>query len=154
MQKIRLVASLCLAIALLVACSGSTTTTARTLSPSTPIATRDGAPAGLLAEGQQSGDLVVWLSSVPPPPLGETAQLETTLTTTRGEPVEDAKITYDIDMTNMSHGQYLVQPEAAGAGHYSGKVHFSMGGPWRVIMTIERSGKPTIRLRFEFRVRG
>ena len=69
-----------------------------------------------------------------------------------GQPVTDAKVTFDTDMTNMSHGPYLVTAEPAGDGHYVGQVHFSMPGPWRVIAIVERPGRETAKLRFEFTV--
>jgi hypothetical protein len=126
------------------------------LSPSTPITAGTGvpgAPAGpFLADGRQSGDLMVWLSSTPAQPVTGNAQLDTFLATSDGQPVTGAKVTYDTDMTNMSHGSYLVPAEPAEAGHYVGRVHFSMAGPWRVITIIERPGMPPVRLRFAFRV--
>jgi hypothetical protein len=125
--------------------------------PSTPITagTRvPGAPDGpLLADGQRTGGMLVWLSSDPVQPAEGYAQLETYVTDEAGRPLGDAKVTYDTDMTNMSHGLYLVPAEPAAAGHYVGRVHFSMPGPWRVITLIERTGQPPVRVRFEFRVK-
>jgi hypothetical protein len=146
-------------LALLAACgaSQSASSGSQALSPSTPIAADNSlpaAPAGpFLAPGQQAGDVLVWLSSTPEQPAVGNAQLATTLLAPNGEPIRDAKVTYDTDMTNMSHGPYLVAAEPSGAGRYEGKVHFSMAGPWRVITIIERSGQPAVRLRFEFRVK-
>jgi hypothetical protein len=144
---------------LLAACGASKpeASGAKVLSPSTPIApgvSLPAAPAGpFLAPGQQAGDVLVWLSSTPEQPAVGNAQLATTLLAPNGEPIHDAKVTYDTDMTNMSHGPYLVAAEPSGAGRYEGKVHFSMAGPWRVITIIERPGQPAVRLRFEFRVK-
>ncbi len=69
-----------------------------------------------------------------------------------GQAITDAKVTFDSDMTNMSHGKYLVEAQPAGDGHYRGNVHFSMPGPWRVIAVVERPGQEPVRLRFEFTV--
>ena len=130
---------------------------ASALSPSSPItasAPAQAAPAGpLSAAGQQSGDLLVWLSSTPAQPVAGDAQLDTFITDRRRGADQWPKVTYDADMTNMSHGPYLVATEPAGSGHYAGDVHFSMPGPWRVITIIERPGLQTVRLRFEFRVK-
>jgi hypothetical protein len=69
-----------------------------------------------------------------------------------GQPIDDATVTFDIDMTNMSHGQYLVAASPEGNGRYVGQVHFLMPGPWCVIMVVERVGQASLRLRFEFNV--
>ena len=160
MKRFRLVLGLLAILAFTAACgaSGAASSGAKALSPATPIAADvalAAAPAGpLLAPGQQTKDVLVWLSSTPEQPVAGNAQLVTTLLTPKGEPIADAKVTYDTDMTNMSHGLYLVEAAPSGAGRYEGKVHFSMPGPWRVIATIERPGVAPERLRFEFRVKG
>jgi hypothetical protein len=159
MNRLELAASLCVMFALLTACSaaGSGPSGSRALSPSTPIPAGTQAPAAPagppLAKGQQSGDLRVWLYSAPAQPVEGTAQLHTFLTDSAGKPVNDVQVTYDTDMTNMSHGLYLVSAEPASEGHYVGNVHFSMPGPWRVITIVERTGQQPVRLRFEFRVK-
>jgi len=159
MKRFWLPLTLCVMLALLTACSTaeSASSGSKALSPATPITAEvgpPGAPSGpLLADGQQSGDLLVWLSSTPAQPATGNAQVDTFVVTSSGQPLTDAKVTYDTDMTNMSHGLYLVPTEPAGAGRYTGKVHFSMAGPWRVITIIERPGVPAVRLRFEFRVK-
>jgi hypothetical protein len=150
----------CLAVLVFSAsCSASGPSTgAKALSPSSPIAADVALPAApdgsFLAPGQQTKDLLVWLSSTPEQPLAGNAQLVTTLLTPNGEPIDTAKVTYDTDMTNMSHGLYLVEAVPSGTGRYEGKVHFSMPGPWRVITTIERPGAAPVHLRFDFRVGG
>ena len=124
------------------------------LSPSTPVAAGEaGAPAEpLLAPGQQSGDLRAWLLSAPPQPGAGNAQVEMVLSGGDGRPVEGATVTYDTDMTNMSHGLYVVQAAPTAPGRYGARVHFSMPGPWRIITSVERPGQPPVRLRFEFTV--
>jgi len=125
------------------------------LSPSEPVAAgAAGTPAGpLLAPGQQSGDLRAWLVSTPPQPASGNAQIEMVIAGTDGQPVEGARVTYDTDMTNMSHGLYEVQAEPVAPGRYGARVHFSMPGPWRIIASVERPGQPPVRLRFEFGVK-
>jgi hypothetical protein len=111
------------------------------------------APAGPTLGGQRRGDLLGWLSSAPEQPVEGAAEMDAYLVTVDGRPVTGAEVTFDTDMTNMSHGLYLVEGAPAGEGHYTGQVHFSMPGPWRVIAVIERPGYETIKLRFEFRVK-
>jgi hypothetical protein len=108
----------------------------------------------LLADSQQADDLVVSLSSTPAQPVVGETQVDVLLVDSNGQPVTGAKVTYDIDMTNMSHGSYLVPADPGEDGHYVGRVHFMMQGPWRIITIIERPGKPTVRPYFAFRVRG
>ena len=58
----------------------------------------------------------------------------------------DNAVTFDIDMTNMSHGKYLAASTATGGGHYAGDVHFSMGGPWRLIAIVDRPDQEPVEL--------
>lgn len=110
------------------------------------------APAGPTLGGQRQGDVLAWLSSDPSQPVRGEARMDAYLVGIDGKPITDAKVTFDTDMTNMSHGLYLVQTQATGDGHYVGPVHFSMPGPWRVIAVVERPGQETARLRFKFTV--
>ncbi len=159
MKLLRSATSLCVTLVLLTACNatGSVPSGSKALSAAIPIAAGTqvpAAPAGpLLADGQRAGDLLAWLSSTPAEPVAGNAQLDAYLTDSTGKPLSDLRVTYDTDMTNMSHGLYLVPAEPAGDGHYVGRVHFSMPGPWRVITIVERPGLQTVRLRFEFRVK-
>lgn len=111
------------------------------------------APAGATLGSQRNGDLLAWLSSKPAQPVRGPAKMDAYLVGTDGKPVTDAKVTFDTDMTNMSHGPYLVPADPAGDGHYTGEVHFSMPGPWRVIAIVERPGREMTKLRFEFTVK-
>ncbi|NOH04889.1 MAG: FixH family protein [Chloroflexi bacterium] len=101
--------------------------------------------------GKQSGDLLVWLFSDPNPPSRGNNTLEVFIAYADGQPVSDAEVSFDIDMTNMSHGKNVTVVELLGDGRYSGEVFFLMPGPWRVIVGIERAGE-TSAVRFEFMV--
>ena len=101
---------------------------------------------------QRAGDMLAWLTSKPAPPVRGTAEMDAYLVDTAGQPITDATVTFDTDMTNMSHGPNLVTAQPAGSGHYSGPVRFQMPGPWRVIATVTRPGQAPVKLRFEFRV--
>ncbi|HRW47182.1 MAG TPA: copper chaperone PCu(A)C, partial [Caldilinea sp.] len=113
----------------------------------------DLAPDGPTLADQQSDGIHGWLTSTPAEPTRGEATIDAYLVADDGQPIEGATVTLDIDMTNMSHGQYLVPAEAAGGGHYAGNVHFSMPGPWRIIANIERPGQEVIKLRFDFMVK-
>jgi len=101
--------------------------------------------------GKQNGDLFVWIYSDPNPPIRGENTFETFVTDANGQPIIDAKISFDIDMTNMSHGKNVVEATSTGEGHYKGNVHFLMSGPWRVLVAIERAGQ-TSTVRFDFNV--
>ena len=101
--------------------------------------------------GKQSGDLLVWIFSDPNPPSRGATTLEVLIADLDGKPISDATISFDIDMTNMSHGKNVTAASSLGDGRYSGDVHFLMPGPWRVIVGIERAGQTTT-VRFDFMV--
>jgi ABC-type glycerol-3-phosphate transport system substrate-binding protein len=101
--------------------------------------------------GKPTGDLLVWLFSNPNPPVRGDNTFEVLVTDLKGQPITDAAITFDINMTNMNHGKNVVTASSLGEGHYRGVVHFLMAGPWRVIVGIDRAGK-TNTVRFDFEV--
>jgi hypothetical protein len=135
----------------LTACAGNSApqpTAIPTLAPATGAAADSkAAPLG----GKQSGDLSVWIYSNPTSPIRGTNTFEAVIADANGQPVTDAKVSFDIDMTNMSHGKNVVAATATGAGRYSGKVSFQMPGPWRVLVAVERAGQ-TSTVRFDFNV--
>ncbi len=145
-------------LALLAACAATPSLQTPTVSALTPapasVSAQQSAlaPAGPTLGSQRSGDLQAWLSSDPVQPKRGEAQMDAFLLGAGGQPVTDAKVTFDIDMTNMSHGLNQVVAEPAGDGHYRGQVHFAMPGPWRVIAIVERPGQETAKMRFEFTV--
>jgi hypothetical protein len=101
--------------------------------------------------GKQSGDLLVWIFSDPNPPARGDTALEVLIADLDGNPISDATISFDIDMTNMSHGRNVTAASSLGNGSYSAEVHFLMPSPWRVIVSIERAGE-TSTVQFDFMV--
>jgi hypothetical protein len=124
------------------------------VSPSQPLDAAQAAlaPPGPTLGAMRSGDLVSWLTSRPTQPARGLAVLDVYLVVTSGQPVTDARVVLDSDMTNMSHGPNIVAAAPLGSGHYTGNVRFSMPGPWRVIAVVERPGQDTVKLRFAFNV--
>ena len=90
------------------------------------------------------------LSDPNPPSRGDNT-LEALVTDSNGQPITDATISFDIDMTNMSHGRNVTTASSLGEGRYSAEIHFLMPGPWRVIVGVERAGQSTT-VRFDFMV--
>jgi hypothetical protein len=101
--------------------------------------------------GKQSDNLIVWIFGNPNPPIRGGNTLEALVTDTAGQPISDARVSFDINMTNMNHGKNVVTASPLGEGRYSGDVFFLMPGPWRVIVGIERPGQ-TNTVRFDFMV--
>lgn len=116
------------------------------------------APAGvkltgtLLGAGLRVGEYAVWLTSAVAPTRGP-ARLEAVVLDQNDQPVVDAAVSFDIDMTNMSHGKNVIKTTSRGDGHYAGEVRFMMSGPWRVIVVIERPTQTPVSVRFNFNVK-
>jgi hypothetical protein len=89
----------------------------------------------------QAGDLMVKILSDHNPPTSGNNTFKAFITDAKGQPISDAKLTFDFDMTNMHMGSYVVSPASLGDGWYSSRVSFSMPGPWRVIVRIDRAGQ-------------
>ena len=76
--------------------------------------------------GKPSDDLLVWIFSDPNPPSRGDNTLEALVTDSNGQPITDATISFDIDMTNMSHGKNVVTASSLGEGRYSAEIHLSV----------------------------
>ena len=106
-----------------------------------------------LGGARQAADLTITLYSAPNPPTRGTDVLEAVVTDAQGQPVTDAQVAFDLDMTNMSHGKNVVAATPQGDGRYAGRAFFMMPGPWRVITLVARPGQPTVQARFDFQVK-
>lgn len=102
--------------------------------------------------GQRVGELTVWLTAPAKAPARGQNVIEALVLDASGQPVNDGRVSFDLDMTNMSHGKNVVQATRASDGRYDGAVTFMMPGPWRIIATIERGGKTVGSARFDFNV--
>ena len=103
-------------------------------------------------EEKQVGDLRVAVSPAREPTgLGENT-LHVRVRDATGAPVVGARVsfTYTMDMPGMA-----IEEAAArdlGDGVYEGSARFTMGGPWSVVVQVERPGKPPVREKFTLRV--
>ena len=120
---------------------------------STPsISTTNTASIKIPASGvKQTGNLRVWIISSPSPAKAGNCTLDAYVIDSTGQPVSGAKLTFTLNMTNMNMGNQVVTPTLLGEGHYTSRVFFSMRGPWRVIITIVRTGQ-TNTTQFDFTV--
>jgi len=125
--------------------AGKQPAAAQILAPTSP------ATQALALGSKQAGNLTVSLFSNPNPPIRGNNAFEAFVTDAQGQPVSDAKLSFDIDMTNMSHGKNVVTASPLGEGHYSATINLFMPGPWRVIVIVERAGQ-TETARFDFNV--
>jgi hypothetical protein len=98
-----------------------------------------------------AGDFRVVVVTSPGPPAPGTVALEALVSDAFGNPVSDATVTFDINMTNMNHGKNTVTASSQGDGRYAGEMFFMMPGPWRVLVGIER-GSVQSSVRFDFMV--
>ena len=133
---------LALALIALSGCAGAKPATASAQAP-------QGQPS--LGSKQLNG-LTVTLLSSPARPIRGVGTLEAVLMNAQAQPVTDARVSFDIDMTNMSHGKYVVAATQTAQGRYAGQVRFMMPGPWRAIVAIERPGQQPLLVRFDFPV--
>jgi hypothetical protein len=121
---------------------------------SAPATVQGLAPRGaVLGKGsQQIGDLTVWLTAPSKSPARGQNTVEALIVNSAGQAVNDATVSFDLDMTNMSHGRNVVEAPRVGDGRYESNVFFMMPGPWRIIAAVERGGKPVGSARFDFNV--
>jgi len=134
----------------------STATPAPTVAPTALAQVHVAPPTATVVPAlgrQQENDLVIVLTGNPALPIRGRNVLDALVTDAAGRPVTDAQVSFDLDMTNMSHGRNIVPAQPMGNGHYSGRVFFMMPGPWRIIAVIERPDKPVERVRFNFNVK-
>ncbi len=88
----------------------------------------------------------------PKEPATGTNELDLALADLEGKPISDADVTYDVNMTTMHHSPQVVDASPSAPGRYWAQVEFSMLGPWRVVVTIERPGEKAQQLQFDFNV--
>ena len=116
------------------------------------LSTTNSASIQVPASGvKQAGDLRVWIINNPSPPKAGNCTLDAYVIDSKGQPVSDATLTFDLNMTNMNMGKNTASPKLSGEGRYGSLVFFSMRGPWRVIITIVHAGQ-TNTTQFDFTV--
>jgi hypothetical protein len=134
---------LSVALALLtVACTGCGAGWTQSSSATTPAT----------GNSKKAGPYTISLAGAPNPAVRGDNTVDVTITDSNGQPVADAKVILDFDMTTMSHGKNVVTATPAGNGRYTGRVTYMMAGPWRVIVTLERAGQAPVSVRFDFSV--
>lgn len=126
--------------------------------PAPPNAGGEAAPApaasGPAVEEKRSGDLVVaLLSAAETVPAGRSA-IRVRVRGADGAPVREATVSFDYTMDMPGMRIETAETREVGDGVFEGTARFTMGGPWSVVVQIERPGKPTLREKFTVRVGG
>ncbi len=145
-----------------VGCAAATPSPGETVDPSrgSPSSVGVGSPQpnnipqeGTVGGGSRKiGNWTVALFSSPNPPIRGSNILEALVTDALGKPVTDATVSFDVDMTTMSHGKNVVTAKSSGNGRYAGALFFMMPGPWRVIVAVASPGQSAASDRFNFTV--
>jgi len=120
--------------------------------PSAPVKVAAPDTSKLLSGSKNFGNNTLWLVSAPNPPVRGNNIFEAVMADATGNSINDAKVTFDLNMTNMNMGRNAALATFQGAGRYSGTVFFSMGGPWRVNVLVQRSGQPDATVQFNFSI--
>jgi hypothetical protein len=130
-----------------------TSTPAPTASPSaTPSSPASQTPTisqALALGSKPCGSLTVSLYSNPNPPIRGNDTFEAIITDSQGQTISDASVSFDVNMTTMNMGKNVVTATLTPDNYYTGKLFFSMDGPWRVIISVGRGGN-TDTVRFDF----
>jgi len=87
------------------------------------------------------------------PKIGQSA-IRVRVRDAEGAPLKQGKVVlnYTMDMPGMTIER--AEAKEAGDGLYEGTAKFTMGGPWSLVVQIDRPGKPTLREKFVVRVSG
>ena len=80
---------------------------------------------------------------VSPYPPGRTANIDFYLTR-GGEPIEDANVSLQYDMTVMEHGPFQLLAVPTGRGHYLAAVDFAMDGVFWLNVSADAAGVESV----------
>jgi hypothetical protein len=108
-------------------------------------------PTQTILDQKQNGNLTIQLFSDHNPPVQGYDVFQILVTDSNGQPVSDATVSLDLNMTTMNMGNNHVAATPLGKGYYAGKVFFSMPGPWQATVGIQRNGQTTT-VQFKFMV--
>jgi Cu(I)/Ag(I) efflux system membrane fusion protein len=105
-------------------------------------------------EQRRLGDLMVSVY-----PAADTAKVGASAIRVRvsdatGAPLTHAKVSFNYTMDMAGMAIESAEAKEVGDGIYEGMAKFTMGGPWGVVVQIDRPGKPTLREKFTVRVSG
>jgi hypothetical protein len=84
-----------------------------------------------------------------PPLLTQPATISVQIANASQQAVTDARVYLDSTMETMDMGTARDEAHAQGNGVYRGSVQFSMSGPWRLQVLIERGGQKAVEAAFE-----
>jgi membrane fusion protein, copper/silver efflux system len=122
------------------------------VSPS-PNTAAPGAPSSAIQE-KQVGDLMIAVFPAnDAAKVGESA-IQVRVRDASGAPVKQAKVSFDYTMDMAGMKIESADAKEVGDGVYEGMATFTMGGPWGLVIQIDRPGRPSLREKFTVRVSG
>lgn len=117
-----------------------------------PVPTPLASAAGPAIQEKRVGDLVVAVfPAADAAKVGESA-IRVRVRDAGGAPVEKAKVSFNYTMDMPGMAIESAEAKEIGDGVYEGMAKFMMGGPWGLVVQIDRPGKPTLREKFTVRV--
>ncbi|WP_040205971.1 FixH family protein [Neobacillus jeddahensis] len=72
---------------------------------------------------------------------GQSTPIQFTILDKDGKPVKGAKVSAELDMDMMSHGDVSIKMQETGNGVYTGKATFEMEGDYTAAITIDDNGE-------------
>ena len=87
--------------------------------------------------GTTSGGANISLSTEPNPLRPGPATFMIDVKDKNGKPVDNATVSFDLNMTTMNMGTQQGNATSQGNGRYSANGNMSMRGPWRVSTTVK-----------------
>ena len=119
-----------------------------------PAAGNESAKSAPAAEEKRVGDLVVAVF-----PATESAKVGNLAIRVRvkdanGAPVEHAQVGFEYTMDMPGMKIESADARELGGGVYEGTAKLAMGGPWSLVVRIDRPGKATVRQNFTVRIGG
>lgn len=99
------------------------------------------------------GDYQLSFVTSPNPPIAGKDLLTITVEDSAGKPIDDATVTFDINMTTMNMGAQNGTATPQGNGTYALYANFSMRGPWKVVTLVTLSDGQTLNKDFTLNVK-
>ena len=91
------------------------------------------------AAAQKVGNLNISIALSPYPPVGfQKSDFDVTLTDEQGQPITDAKISFDLTMPGMWMPSNKLEAQHTGNGRYHTTGMFTMRDWWRIEVIIQR----------------
>ncbi len=98
---------------------------------------------------KKSGEMTLTLDTQPAKPKAGEITLRLRVKDSKGNPVQDAKVSFNIVMAMPGMAPSKADGKLSGDGFYEAKTNLAMAGEWEVTVTIRRSGQKEIQEKFK-----